>query len=93
MSIQFWLKTRCDTEAVSEMVVGDGSPAPEAVPEMVLKVEEMMVATSVVAPSSPHETTTGGPAASPDPADVAGNRRWLWDTPPSMRPVMSPLMR
>jgi hypothetical protein len=78
---------------VPETVAGDGSLAPEAVPEMVLEVEEMMVATSVVAPSPPHETVTSGPTASPDPTDVAGNRRWLWDTPPSMRSVMSPLMR
>jgi hypothetical protein len=47
-------------------VVGDGPPAPEAIPEMMLEVETM-VATIVVAPSLPHETTTGGPAASPGP--------------------------
>jgi hypothetical protein len=34
-------------EAVLVTVVGDRSPAPEAVPEMVPEVEEMMVATTI----------------------------------------------
>jgi hypothetical protein len=45
-------------------VASDGSPALEAVSEMVPEVEETMVATTVLAPSPPHETTTSGPAAS-----------------------------
>jgi hypothetical protein len=59
-------------EAVPETVASDGSPAPEVIPEMVTEVEETMGATTVVAPSPPHETATGGPTASSDPADVAG---------------------
>jgi hypothetical protein len=57
---------------VPEVAAGDGPSALEAVSEMVPEVVETMVATTIVEPSLPHETATGGPAASPDSACVAG---------------------